>query len=130
MRYLFGAVFTLLPLALNAQEIDCDNAMAQQDLNACAYADWQAADAELNAAYQRARAVLQAIDAELPAGERGGEAQLKTGQRAWIPFRDAACAAEAYVMHGGSAEPLLLYGCMARLTEQRSADLRLLADFQ
>jgi uncharacterized protein YecT (DUF1311 family) len=130
MTYLAGAVFALLPLAVSAQEVDCANAMAQQDLNACAYADWEAADAELNAAYQAARAVLQGIDADLPADDRGADAQLKIGQKAWITFRDATCAAEGYVMHGGSAEPLLIYGCMARLTEQRSADLRLLAAFQ
>ncbi|TXH96313.1 MAG: DUF1311 domain-containing protein [Pseudorhodobacter sp.] len=73
-------------------------------------------------------AVMQAIDADLPEDERGAADLLRKGQKAWISFRDDACAAEGYVMHGGSAEPMLVYGCMARLTEARAEDLRLIAN--
>ncbi|MEZ5797491.1 MAG: lysozyme inhibitor LprI family protein [Paracoccaceae bacterium] len=106
-----------------AQEVDCANAMAQAELNQCAYQDWQQQDAALNAAYGRAVALLKEWDAGLPEAERGGRAALQEAQRAWIIFRDKACEAEGYAMHGGSAEPLLVYGCMARLTEDRTRQL-------
>jgi uncharacterized protein YecT (DUF1311 family) len=106
-----------------AQGVDCSQAMAQQDLNQCAYADWEAADAQLNAAYRDAMALLQSWDARLPAADRGGADRLRQAQRAWITFRDNACAAEGYAMKGGSAEPLLVYGCMRLLTVERTAHL-------
>ena len=116
-------VLACLPLPAAAQEVDCANAMAQVDLNACAYQDWEAADADLNAAYKRAMALLQDWDANLPAAEQGGAQALKEAQRAWITFRDKACEAEGYAFKGGSAEPLLVYGCMRVLTEERTAHL-------
>ena len=102
--------------------------MAQSELTQCAYEEWQAQDAALNAHWTDAMAVMQAIDADLPEDERGAADLLRKGQKAWISFRDDACAAEGYVMHGGSAEPMLVYGCMARLTEARAEDLRLIAE--
>lgn len=122
-------IAALMPVAAMAQEVDCANAITQSEMNACAFADWEATDKALNAAYKKARLVMQNLDADLPELERGAEAALKTGQKAWITFRDATCMAEGYVMHGGSAEPLLVYGCMARLTEQRTTDLNLMGEY-
>lgn len=116
-------VFACLALPAAAQEVDCANAMAQVDLNACAYADWEAADAGLNAAYQQAMALLEDWDANLPEDEQGGAKALREAQRAWITFRDKACEAEGYAMKGGSAEPLLVYGCMRVLTLERTGHL-------
>ncbi len=115
--------FCLLAAPAAAQEVDCANAMAQQDLNQCAYAEWEAADADLNAAYDAAMALLRDWDANLPADEQGGAAALKDAQRAWITFRDRGCEAEGFAMRGGSAEPLLVYGCMRQVTEDRARQL-------
>lgn len=128
MRFRAAAIFALFPGLGLAQEIDCTNALAQSDMNACAYAGFETQDAALNAVWPKAMALMKDIDASLPEAERGAAAQLLAGQKAWISFRDATCAAEAYMMQGGSAQPLLLYGCMARLTEVRAADLSLIAD--
>lgn len=118
------AVFAcLLAAPVAAQEIDCANAMAQQEMNQCAYDDWEAADADLNAAYKQAMTLLKEWDAGLPAEEQGGADALRDAQRAWISFRDKACEAEGYAMKGGSAEPLLVYGCMRVLSEERTAHL-------
>jgi uncharacterized protein YecT (DUF1311 family) len=117
------SLFALPALPTQAQTASCANAVAQSELNACAYAEWEAADAELNAAYKRAMALLENWDARLPADERGGAEALRSAQRAWITFRDNACAAEGYAMKGGSAEPLLVYGCMRVLTHERVAHL-------
>ncbi|HEY6919506.1 MAG TPA: lysozyme inhibitor LprI family protein [Tabrizicola sp.] len=116
-------ILACLSLPAAAQEVDCSDAVTQMDLNQCAYDDWEAADAALNDAYQEAMALLQDWDANLPEDEQGGAQALKEAQRAWITFRDKACEAEGYAMKGGSAEPLLVYGCMRLLTEERTAHL-------
>lgn len=121
------AVLSLLALApvpaALAGSVDCSAAMAQQDINQCLAEDWQAADAELNRAYKAARARAAEIDSLLELDQRGAADSLKAAQRAWIVFRDAACATEGFVMRGGSAEPMLVYGCLAGLTRSRTADL-------
>lgn len=125
-RLAFVLCCAATPLA--AQDVECANAMAQVELTFCAEQDWISADADLNPAYKAAMAMMKQIDADLPKAEQGAAANLKTAQRAWIAYRDAACAAEGYVMHGGSAEPMVIYGCRARLTQARAADLWSLAE--
>ena len=124
MRLYLAVPFLLLAGAAHGQQVDCANAIAQVELTLCAEQDWLAADAALNAAYKLARQAMRDIDAALPEHERGAEAHLRDAQRAWVTFRDAACAAEGYQMHGGSAEPMVIYGCRARLTQQRATDLQ------
>ena len=114
-------VLACLSLPATAQEVDCANAVTQMDMNQCAYDDWEAADAELNDAYGQAMVLLQGWDADLPKDEQGGAQALKEAQRAWITFRDKACEAEGYAMKGGSAEPLLVYGCLRQLTGDRTS---------
>lgn len=121
-------VLACLTLPAAAQEVDCANAMAQQDLNQCAYTEWEAADADLNVAFQDAIDLMQSWDADLPEDEKGGAQALKAAQRAWITFRDKACEAEGYAMKGGSAEPLLVYGCMRQLTEDRTGQLKAMTE--
>lgn len=107
-----------------AQDYDCTTTEIQQEMNACAEEDWLAADEYLNEAYMVAMEAMKDIDADLPKAEQGAALNLRNGQRAWITYRDATCAAEGYAMHGGSAEPLLIYGCYARLTAVRSEELQ------
>lgn len=128
MRRLALIPLLLLAPAAGAQEVDCENAMAQVEMTFCARQEYEAADAALNAAYKQARAAMKAIDANLPEDERGAETSLLDAQRAWITYRDAACTAEGYLMHGGTAEPLLVYGCLATLTRGRTQDLLYLTE--
>lgn len=120
--------FACLALPAAAQGVDCANPVTQMEMNQCAYDDWETADADLNTAYQRAMALMTQWDSDLPAAEKGGAEALKDAQRAWITFRDKACEAEGYAMKGGSAEPLLVYGCMRQLTEDRTGQLDGLVD--
>ncbi len=113
--------FAAAPAA--AQTPNCANPVQQIEMTYCAEQNWLAADADLNAAYGAARAAMRALDADFAPAERGAEIALRDGQRAWITFRDATCAAEGWMMRGGSAEPMVIYGCRARLTRSRAADL-------
>jgi uncharacterized protein YecT (DUF1311 family) len=118
----------LLPFAASAQEVDCANALVQQEMNFCAEQDWQAADALLNDAYATALAAMQDSDAAYAPEGDSEEERLRTAQRAWVAYRDAACDSAGYAMRGGSAEPLLIYGCMRELTDQRTEGLRSLVE--
>ncbi len=115
----------LFPFAAFAQQITCDDQSGQQALNICAYQEWQAADADLNAVYADVLATLQAADAEV--GTHDGDTEedrLRTAQGAWITFRDASCDLAGYSMRGGSAEALLINGCMRAMTEARIIELQ------
>ncbi len=112
----------LLPLPALAQGgVDCANTSIQAELNTCAALDYEAADAELNAAYAAAMEVARSYDGQQ-------EALLRDAQRAWIAFRDAACSAEASLVEGGSMQPMVGSGCLARVTRERTEDLRSYAE--
>ncbi|WP_240790423.1 lysozyme inhibitor LprI family protein [Rhodobacter sp. SY28-1] len=122
------AALGLTAVPATAQEIDCSTAMAQSDLNQCAYQDWEEADGRLNTVYKQVVATYTQLDADLPKELGSGVATLREAQRAWITFRDKACEAEGFAMRGGSAEPLLVYGCMRALTEERIGHLQGMLD--
>ena len=110
-----------------AQTDACNTAQTQAEFNICAAQDWEDADAALNIAYRFAVDEMKRIDADLPASQRGAEAALRRSQRAWITVRDDTCAARGYLMHGGSAEPMLVFGCRAEMSRARTAELATLA---
>jgi len=85
----------------------------QQEMNRQAAADYKRADAKLNASYKR-------LMAELP---KARQAKLKKAQIAWLKFRDAESEFFGSEMEGGSAEPMLVSGAMASLTEARTKAL-------
>jgi uncharacterized protein YecT (DUF1311 family) len=86
----------------------------QTDLNQCAGADFKRADAAMNAAYGKLM------------GQIGPKAQdgLRDAQKAWLPFRDKSCALEALGSEGGSIQPMILAGCLTKLTADRTKTLR------
>ncbi len=112
-----------------AQTLDCTAPQTQIEMTMCAGQDYAKADAELNTVYRQARAAMKSYDTNLPPGQRGAAEALLAAQRAWIPFRDAACKAEGYPFEGGSIQPMIVSECLARLTRRRTEDLRaLIAD--
>lgn len=110
----------LLPGVVEAQKLDCRNPITQADLNQCTYQDWQVADAALNASYADAVSMARQMDSY---GGIGAEEGLRAAQRAWVAFRDLACETEGKLAEGGSMQPMLVSGCMLRLTVLRTDDL-------
>ncbi|WP_417274287.1 lysozyme inhibitor LprI family protein [Celeribacter halophilus] len=91
--------------------------MSQSDMNICAHEAWQHADVDLNDTYARAMEVAR--------GWSDGAAEaLRAAQRAWIPYRDAACTAEGFLFEGGSMEPFIVNSCLEHLTRQRTEEMR------
>ena len=97
-------------------------AQTQMELNEQACAEAQAADDDLNTAYQ---ALMDSI------GEAGRRRGFRDSQRAWIAFRDAELDALFYVPPGsttrreyGSSYDMLRCSELRALTEQRTEALR------
>lgn len=118
----------LAPFAVQAQQVDCARGdLNQVELNFCAGEELKLADEELNFAYRLALTEAKAIDAqnaaagiEMPVPL---EEALRQAQRKWVDFRDDACAAEALLVQGGTAQPMVGTLCLARLTRTRTEDL-------
>lgn len=117
MRGLILLALAVFPLSAVAQE--CDRAETTLAMGACLQEALGAADAELNRTYRLAMEGAQGGDG---AGTSVAAA-LKAAQRAWITYRDLACAAEAANYGGGSLAPIARAGCLLRLTNERVAEL-------
>lgn len=113
--------------AQQAPEWNCDDPIAQQEMNACARLDFQEADVALNRAWGEALAAARAADAELDREydrRAGYEEVLREAQTAWAAFRDAHCTWQGYQeARGGSMEPMVYEGCRATLTRERIREL-------
>lgn len=126
-------LMSLMLLAAAAQdpEVDCENPQYQVEMNLCAGKDYDAADAELNAQWKVTVAALKARDKDI---DRSYDSQpthydtLLAAQRAWITYRDQQCLSESFAARGGSMAPMLHSNCMARLTRERTAELKELVD--
>lgn len=92
-------------------------AQSQATMNATAARDAKAADAALNAQY--ATLVRRSSSAS--------RILLRAAQRSWIGFRDNECKYEASAVQGGSAYPMVYSGCLRRLTDERTRQLRRLS---
>ena len=110
-----GIVFLIASSVVYAGD-GCDSATTQVELNECTAQAYQAADKELNDAYQVLVGKLSNNAASLE--------KLRAAQRAWIGFRDAECAFESSAVEGGSAQPMVRNGCLETLTETRTETLR------
>ena len=110
-----GIVFLIASSVVYAGD-GCDSATTQVELNECTAQAYQAADKELNDAYQVLVGKLSNNAASLE--------KLRAAQRAWIGFRDAECAFESRAVEGVSAQPMVRNGCLEALTETRTETLR------
>jgi uncharacterized protein YecT (DUF1311 family) len=112
---IFGAALLVLYSEhVQAQKLDCKNAVAQQDMNICATEDFNKADAKLNTVYR-------ALAANLEGKERD---ELKAAQRAWLSYRDAECTFTIRENEGGSIYPMMWSGCLKQKTDIRIKELQ------
>ena len=92
----------------------CEERSSQAEASACAYREYQAADAELNKVYNRLAAALDAED----------KALLKASELAWIKYRDSNCTFESSQYKGGTMRPMIESFCLTRVTKARTAELK------
>ena len=111
--YLVLILMAALTSAAHADE--CDNAVDQPTMNACADQSFKKADAELNAVYKKLH--NRKMD-DAQAGKL-----LIAAERAWAAFRDAECEFDAADNIGGTIYPMIYSGCLERLTKARIEQL-------
>ena len=114
--------------AVAQTEPDCKAPETQADMTICAGKDYEKADKQLNAEYQKLRKLLTERDKTADADGKGATDALVTAQRAWVAFRDANCALAGFQARGGSMEPMLISSCLADMSGKRAAELRQLAE--
>ena len=107
----------------SAQSGYCANPVTQQDMNRCVEQEWQAADVKLNRAYKAVLAEMRVLDVQLPPELQGADVALCSARRARITFRDENLKRAGFPMRDGSAQPLLVYGSLAWITETRTSEL-------
>ncbi|HEX8335901.1 MAG TPA: lysozyme inhibitor LprI family protein [Pyrinomonadaceae bacterium] len=92
----------------------CEERGSQAEASGCAHREYQAADAELNKAYNRLAGILDAEE----------KALLKTSELAWIKYRDSNCTFESSQYAGGTMRPMIESFCLTRVTRARTAELK------
>ena len=107
---------------------ECNNkAMTQVEINGCAAASFQRADAALNVQWSKTFAVYKRSDAENKDDGDGefavGADNLLKGQRAWLIYREATCRAVASLSGRGTITPMNFSYCMADITWKRTREL-------
>jgi len=109
-----GAASAAEPALYKTQ--DCNKGVTQYDLDQCAGANADAADAALNIAYKK---LLQLHP------DASSVARLKKSERAWIAYRDKECASEVGPQaDGGSIWPMEMSNCLEKKTTQRLRELK------
>jgi len=92
----------------------------------CMDAEWQWWDARLNRVYGELMQQNKATDAEMMsigATVPSLAENLKAMQRAWIPFRDAACDYEMAQWGGGTGQGPALVGCLMMETGRQTLSM-------
>ncbi|UXS40098.1 lysozyme inhibitor LprI family protein [Agrobacterium tumefaciens] len=118
-----------LSMPASAQgEPDCKAPQTQADMTICAGKDYEKADKQLNAEYQKLRKLLTERDKAADADGKGATDALVTAQRAWVAFRDANCALSGFQARGGSMESMLISSCLAEMSGKRAEELRQLSE--
>lgn len=124
------AILLLAQAPAEAPQWNCDEPIAQQEMNWCSHQDYLAADAQMNTQWKYTAARMKELDASYADATDGDHPHffdtLLEAQRAWLKYRDAHCTGEGNMFSGGSMEPLIINGCKTRLTKQRTEQLGVL----
>jgi uncharacterized protein YecT (DUF1311 family) len=105
----------------------CDDPVSNLDMRQCAYAEYKAADAELNAVYLKALKFLRETYGPEEIKQAGGQnpaVDLRDAQKKWVAFRDANCRSLGTQMLGGSGQQTIVAGCLASMTKERVTELK------
>lgn len=112
------AVLVAVSTSAAAWGDDCTAPVTQRAMQKCAYDEFLAAQADY-ADLHRALSRSLAPDAR---------AKLLRMQQAWMRYRGAACEYESSAVAGGSAQRMVQYQCLTRMTRSRVDELEAMAN--
>jgi len=83
-------------------------------------------NAEASIAYEKADAEMTKVYRELMKSltTQNEKTLLLEAQRAWIKYKEAHCKAVSNQYEGGSMKPMILYGCLEEITNERTTQLQ------
>ena len=123
MKWLALAFLMMATPALADDKLDCKDPQDQSSMTQCAALDFEKADTQLNSIWPKIKA--NAVSNDEGTGKHEYADALLASQRTWLAYLEAQCKWQGFDMHGGSGEPMLYYGCKARLTTERIKELQL-----
>jgi uncharacterized protein YecT (DUF1311 family) len=98
---------------LTAQQPNCSKPITDRELRICSQLHYDRENGKLNRVYNQ-------LQQQLPNNRKQ---QLIESQKLWIVFRDAHCDFRRSRVAGGTADPIIYYGCLAQLTQLRTSEL-------
>lgn len=110
---------------------ECDDSLGQNGLTACAARLAEEADADMAAAFARAKKAMEAIDkdvSEVRPNPAGAVEALEQSQRGWLEYRQGRCIIAGFAERGGSMEPMMVSECKEEMTRTRIAELNAWAE--
>ena len=113
-------IAALLLLIGTTTPVSCATTSVQSELNDCALAEFNRADAALNRQWKitfRTIWARSSVEAK----------KLRTAQRAWISYRDSRCDADFPWDLGVSLDKMMNINCRTRLTIERTDVLKRIA---
>jgi uncharacterized protein YecT (DUF1311 family) len=123
-------IAALLLMAAAPQERDCSD-LPQQPMNMCLHEAYQRTDAEMNREWRIISEAMKAQDRGIDRSydkDPGYFPTLLAAQRAWLTYRSQQCLLESFEMRGGSGAPMMHSLCMARITRERTGQLKSLVE--
>lgn len=110
---------------------ECDTSLGQNGLTACAARLAEQADADMAAAFAKAKKAMEAIDmdvGEVGPNPAGAVEALERSQRGWLQYREGRCIIEGFAERGGSMEPMVVSECEEEMARVRIAELNAWAE--
>ncbi len=123
-------IAALLLMAAAPQERDCSD-LPQQPMNMCLHEAYQRTDTEMNRQWRITSEAMKAQDRGIDRSydkDPGYFPTLLAAQRAWLTYRSQQCLLESFEMRGGSGAPMMHSLCMARITRERTGQLKSLVE--
>ncbi len=126
-----AGVLTVLPLVADAGENDIACATTDKigEKAICAWERYRAANVQVIRLINRALFSIDAYESAMdPDAPGSARAMLVDGHQAWQTYREETCNLEARLYFGAPGASLAYARCLARLTEHRLEDLRVVLE--
>jgi uncharacterized protein YecT (DUF1311 family) len=102
---------------LSHAKVDCQKAITTPDINACAQAEFEQVEKQLNDTYRRVMQSLSKPDDGIAYADI--KKSLIEAQRAWVVFRQKDCDAYFTLYAAGTIRTVMYIGCMQGHAERR-----------
>ncbi|MGL5063514.1 MAG: lysozyme inhibitor LprI family protein [Microcoleus sp.] len=105
--------YNTLSVFLTAQQPNCSKPITDRELRICSQLHYDRENSKLDRVYNQ-------LQKQLPSNR---QQQLIQSQKLWMAFRDAYCDLRKSPVAGGTAAPIIHYGCLSHLTQLRASEL-------